>query len=130
MKQIKSAFLLLPFIVLFIFLEGCVETRQKEIITDNNGYAEGTFIITMDCKVTFVGYTYNKQGCGSNLQMQVTINSKDNTPKETIMFVSSNQMSSDLNPISTKFGDRLVFKITNGCPNTKYVITFTLDAGS
>jgi len=130
MKRIRSAFLLLGLILFFLFFEGCVETRQKDITTDSNGSAEGTFVITQDCKIAFTSYTCNKQNCGSNLQIQVTLTAKDNSPKENIIIVTANQLSTDLNPISTKFGDRLVFKISNGCPNAKYTITFTLDAGS
>jgi len=129
MRHFKSAFLLTGFVVLLIFLSGCVESRQKDITTDSNGSAEGTFTITQDAKLNLTGFTCSKSGCGSALQMQITIMDKD-TPKENIMFVSANQMNTDLKTINAKFGDKLIFKISSGCPNAKYTITFTLDSSS
>jgi len=129
MKQIRSAFLMLGFVVIVIILSGCVETRQKDVTTDSNGSAEGVFVITQDAKLSLTGFTCNKSACGSGLMMQVTIMGKD-APKENIMFVSANQMNPELKTINARFGDRLIFKISSGCPNAKYTITFTLDAGS
>ncbi len=128
MKQIKSAFLMLGFVVFVIIFSGCVETRQKDITTDGNGSAEGTFVITQDAKLTLSGFTCNKSGCGSGLQMQVTVMGKD-APKENVMFVNANQLNPDLKTITVRFGDKLIFKISSGCPDAKYTISFMLDAG-
>ena len=129
MKYLKTAFLLMGFVVIAIIFNGCVETRQKDITTDSNGSAEATFSITQDAKLNLIGFICSKTGCGSALQMQVTIMGKD-SPKENIMFVTANQMNPDLKTFSTRFGDKLIFKITSGCPNAKYSITFTLDSSS
>lgn len=129
MKKIRSAFLLMGFVAIVVIFNGCVETRQKDINTDGNGSAEGIFVITQDAKLNLSGFTCNKSACGSSLQMQITIMGKDG-PKENIMFVTANQMNTDLKTISARFGDKLIFKISAGCPNAKYSITFTLDSSS
>jgi hypothetical protein len=129
MKELKTAFLLIGFVALIIIFNGCVETRQKDIITDSNGSAEGTFTITQDAKLNLSGFTCSKSGCGSAVQMMITIMEKD-SPKENIIFVTANQMSTDLKTINVRYGDKLIFKISSGCPNAKYSISFTLESNS
>jgi hypothetical protein len=129
MKELKTAFLLMGFVVLITIFNGCVETRQKDITTDGNGSADGVFSITQDAVLNLTGFTCSKTGCGSTLQMQITLMGKD-SPKENVMFVTANQLNPGLTPINARFGDRLIFKITSGCPNAKYTVTFTLESNS
>ena len=129
MHNVKGVFLLIGVVVLMFFTTGCVETRQKEIQTDSNGFAEGTFVITQDTKFTLTNYICNKTDCSASVDITIERWDKERA-RDVITFVKATEIQPDIEAIKAKYGDRIMFKINSGCPNAKYTITFTLDSGS
>jgi preprotein translocase subunit YajC len=129
MCNVKNVFLFIVVVVLIFIITGCVETRQKEIQTDVNGFAEGTFVITQDAQFALVNYTCSKTDCNHSVNITIERWDKERV-RNTIDFVKEGEVSSEIEPIKAKFGDRIMFKINSGCPNAKYTINFTLDSDS
>ena len=129
MRNVKNVFLFIGIVVLIFMVTGCVETRQKEIQTDVNGFAEGTFVITQDAKFALINYTCSKTDCNHSVNINIERWDKERV-RNTITFVTEGEVSSEIEPINAKFGDKIMFKINSGCPNAKYTINFTLDSGS
>jgi len=127
MHNIKNVFLFIGIIILISMITGCVETRSKEIQTDVNGFAEGTFVITQDAKFAVVNYTCSKTDCNHSVNITIERWDKERV-RNTIDLVREGEVLSDLEPIKVNFGDRIIFKIKSGCPNAKYTVNFTLDS--
>jgi hypothetical protein len=129
MRNVKNVFLFIGIVVLIFMITGCVESRQKEIQTDVNGFAEGTFVITQDTKFALVNYTCSKLDCNHSVDITIERWDKERI-RNTIAFVKEGEVSSEIEAIKANFGDRIMFKINHGCPNAKYTINFTLDSDS
>ena len=129
MRNIKNVFLFIGIAILIFMITGCVEARQKEIQTDVNGFAEGVFVITQDAIFTLVNYTCSKTDCNNSVDITIERWDKERV-RDVIYFVKTGEVSSVIEPMKTKFGDRIMFKVSSGCPSAKYTINFSLDNGS
>jgi hypothetical protein len=128
MKKNGTFLFFVMFSVLFILsASGCIESRIKEIYTDASGNCDESVAITQSAKLAFSDYNVGKLNCGSNVKILITISNKD-IAKDNFMIADKGQMIPNIKPVSVKSGDRIKIKITDGCPNTKYVINFTLDS--
>ena len=127
MYNIKNVFLFIGIVILIFVITGCVETRSKEIQTDGNGSAEGSFVITQDAQFALVNYTCSKHDCNSSVNITVERWDKERA-RDVIAFVKDGEVSSDIGAIKARFGDKMLFKVSSGCPNAKYTINFTLDS--
>jgi hypothetical protein len=129
MSNIKNVFLFIGIVVLIFMITGCVETRQKEIQTDANGFAEGTFVITQDAKFDLLNYTCSKTDVNSSVDITIERWDKESV-RNVIPFVRSGEVLPDMGSVKAKFGDKILFKISSGCSNAKYTIIFSLDSSS
>jgi hypothetical protein len=125
----KRHFTAIVFIVSLLFLTGCVEERFKEISTTGDGTAEVSIPVTQSAKLLLTGYNGIKLNCGSQISIQISLINKD-VIKDHFIFVDKGNKIEDLKPMNVRSGDYLKVKITDGCPNSKYVITYNLDSGS
>lgn len=128
MGNIKIIFLFIGIVIMF-FVTGCVETRFKEIQTDANGYAEGTFSITQDAVFTLTNYTCSKNDCNASVNITIERWDKERV-RDVIAFVKNGEVSSEAITTKAKFGDKILFKVNTGCSNAKYTINFTLDSSA
>jgi len=127
MSNIKIIFLFMGIVIMF-FVTGCVETRFKEIQTDANGSAEGTFVITQDAIFTLQNYICSKNDCNSSVNITIERWDKERV-RDVMAFVKNGEVSPETMTTKAKFGDKVLFKVNSGCSNAKYTINFTLDSG-
>jgi hypothetical protein len=127
MRNIKNVFLFIGIVILIFMITGCVETRQKEIQTDDNGFAEGTFVITQDAKFDLLNYICSKTDGNSSVDITIERWDKERV-RNVIPFVRAGEVLSDIESIKAKFGDKILFKISSGCSRSKYTIIFSLDS--
>jgi hypothetical protein len=130
MKKKVTILLSMTVLLLFILMvTGCVEKRFKEILTDASGSAEEIVVISQSAKLVFTDFTVSKVNCGSNMKIQIMISNRD-VNRDNFILVDKGQLIQDLKPVNVRSGDRIKMKVTDGCPNGKYVVNFTLDSGS